>query len=130
MIKKGSAAKMALKDKLGWASVAIDSYTDTSENIRDNASSDKIAGDIIGNVVVGGATTVGTAVLAVAVLLAATPALAFAVAGFSISVGLAYLTEGVKWDVVLDGDGEDDSIKAMVKTDAKKTWSTVAGWFD
>ncbi|WP_088233376.1 T7SS effector LXG polymorphic toxin [Bacillus cereus] len=130
MIKKGSAAKMALKDKLGWASVAIDSYTDTSENIKNNASNDKIAGDIIGNVVVGGATTVGAAVLTVAVLPAAAPVLAVAAAGFGISVGLTYLTEGVKWDVDLDGDGEDDSIKDMVKTGAKKTWSTVAGWFN
>ncbi|PDY84946.1 T7SS effector LXG polymorphic toxin [Bacillus toyonensis] len=129
MLKKGSAAKMALKDRLGWASVAIDSYTDTSDNIKDNASSDKIAGDIIGNVVVGGATTVGAAVLTVAAFPAA-PALVVAAAGFGISVGLTYLTEGVKWDVDLDGDGEDDSIKDMVKTGAKKTWSTVAGWFN
>ncbi len=35
---------MALKDKLGWFSVAIDSYTDTSENIKNNESNDKIAG--------------------------------------------------------------------------------------
>lgn len=129
-IKKGSAAKMALKDKLGWASVAIDSYTDTSENIKSNASSDKIAGDIIGNVVVGGATTVGAAVLTIATLPASAPALVVAAAGFGISVGLTYLTEGVKWDVDLDGDGEDDSIKDMVKTGAKKAWSTAAGWFN
>ncbi|EJS10950.1 hypothetical protein JDS77_28500 [Bacillus cereus group sp. N28] len=121
---------MALKDKIGWASVAIDAYTDTSDNIKDNASGDKIAGDIIGNVVVGGATTVGAAVLTVAVLPAAAPVLAVAAAGFGISVGLTYLAEGVKWDVDLDGDGEDDSIKDMVKTGAKKTWSTVAGWFN
>lgn len=130
MIKKGSAAKMALKDKLGWASVAIDAYTDTSENIKSNASSDKIAGDIIGNVVVGGATTVGAAVLTVAALPAAAPALVVAAAGFGISVGLTYFTEGVKWDVDLDGDGEDDNVKDMVKTGAKKAWSTVAGWFN
>ena len=72
----------------------------------------------IGNVVVGGATTVGAAALVVAA------------AEFGISVGLTYFTEGVKWDVDLDGDGEDDSVKDMVKTGAKKAWSTVAGWFN
>nr|WP_176552148.1 hypothetical protein [Bacillus cereus] len=56
--------------------------------------------------------------------------LAVAAAGFAVSVGLTYFTEGVKWDVDLDGDGEDDSIKDMVKTGAKKAWSTVAGWFN
>jgi len=132
LIKNGSAlsaSKMALKDKLGWFSVAIDSYTDTSENIKNNESNDKIAGDIIGNVVVGGAVTVGATALTVAALPAA-PVLAVAAAGFAVSVGLTYFTEGVKWDVDLDGDGEDDSIKDMVKTGAKKTWSTVAGWFN
>jgi len=34
----------------------------------------------------------------------------------------------VKWDV--DLDGEDNSIKDMVKTGAKKTCSTVVGWFN
>ncbi|ANE84308.1 TPA: hypothetical protein QC285_005408 [Bacillus cereus] len=132
LIKNGSAlsaSKMALKDKLGWFSVAIDSYTDTSENIKNNESNDKIAGDIIGNVVVGGAVTVGATALTVAALPAA-PVLAVAAAGFVVSVGLTYFTEGVKWDIDLDGDGEDDSIKDMVKTGAKKTWSTVAGWFN
>ncbi|MEK4600343.1 T7SS effector LXG polymorphic toxin [Bacillus sp. FSL L8-0099] len=132
LIKNGSvlsASKLALKDKLGWFSVAIDSYTDTSENIKNNESSDKIAGDIIGNVVVGGAVTVGATALTVMALPAA-PVLAVAAAGFAFSVGLTYFTEGVKWDVDLDGDGEDDSIKDMVKTGSKKAWSTVAGWFN
>ncbi|MFI8705781.1 T7SS effector LXG polymorphic toxin [Bacillus sp. NPDC077411] len=126
----GSASKMALKDKLGWFSVAIDSYTDTSENIKNNESSDKIAGDIIGNVVVGGAVTVGATALTVMALPVAAPVLAVAAVGFISSVALTYATEGVKWDVDLDGDGEDDTIKDMVKTGAKKTWSTVAGWFN
>ncbi|WP_090995696.1 T7SS effector LXG polymorphic toxin [Bacillus sp. 491mf] len=132
LIKSGSvlsASKMALKDRLGWASVAIDSYTDTSENIKNNESSDKIAGDIIGNVVVGGAVTVGATALT-ALALPAAPVLAVAAAGFVFSVGLTYFTEGVKWDVDLDGDGEDDTIKDMVKTGSKKAWSTVAGWFN
>ncbi|PDY53100.1 hypothetical protein CON61_11875 [Bacillus toyonensis] len=107
----------------------MDSYTDTSENIKNNESSDKIAGDIIGNVVVGGAVTVGATALTVMALPAA-PVLAVAAAGFAFSVGLTYFTEGVKWDVDLDGDGEDDSIKDMVKTGSKKAWSTVAGWFN
>ncbi|PEI58943.1 hypothetical protein COE98_30180 [Bacillus wiedmannii] len=97
--------------------------------MKNNESNDKIAGDIIGNVVVGGAVTVGATALTVAALPAA-PVLAVAAAGFAVSVGLTYFTEGVKWDVDLDGDGEDDSIKDMVKTGAKKTWSTVAGWFN
>ncbi|MGN4556908.1 hypothetical protein ACTFP3_01060 [Bacillus cereus group sp. MYBK5-2] len=41
-----------------------------------------------------------------------------------------YFTEGVKWDVDLDGDDEDNSIKDRVKTGSKKAWSTVAGWFN
>ncbi|WP_176552149.1 hypothetical protein [Bacillus cereus] len=45
-------------------------------------------------------------------------------------IGSVVKLEGVKWDVDLDGDGEDDSIKDMVKTGAKETWSTVAGWFN
>ncbi|WP_459502398.1 hypothetical protein [Bacillus sp. C1] len=89
---------------------------DTSENIKSNASSDKIAGDIIGNVVVGGATTVGAAALTVAALPAAAPALVVAAAGFGISVGLTYFTEGVKWDVDLDGDGEDGCEKSLVNS--------------
>ncbi|MBJ7987848.1 hypothetical protein JDS94_28140 [Bacillus cereus] len=100
---------------------------DTSENIKNNESSDKIAGDIIGNVVVGGAVTVGATALTVMALPAA-PVLAVAAAGFAVSVGLTYFTEGVKWAV--DLDGEDDSIKDMVKTGSKKAWSTVAGWFN
>ncbi|MFI8705777.1 hypothetical protein ACIGHG_01620 [Bacillus sp. NPDC077411] len=36
----------------------------------------------------------------------------------------------MKWNFDLDGDGEDDSIKDMMKTGAKKAWSTVAGWFN
>lgn len=71
MIKPGYAVKSALTDKLGWASVGIDVFTDTQENINQNAGSDKIAGDIIGNVVVGGATTVGATLLTAAILPAA-----------------------------------------------------------
>ncbi|WP_243765241.1 hypothetical protein [Bacillus arachidis] len=72
----------------------------------------------------------GAAALTVAALPAAAPALVVAAAGFGISVRLTYFTEGVKWDVDLDGDGEDDGVKDMVKTGAKKAWSTVAGWFN
>ncbi|UOY91225.1 hypothetical protein MUG87_11730 [Ectobacillus sp. JY-23] len=129
MIKPGSAVKMALKDKLGWASVAIDTYNDTSDNIKSGASGDKIAGDIMGNVAVGAATTVGAAALTVAILPAAVPALGIAAAGFAVSVGATYIAEGIKWDVDTNGDGEDDTIKDMVKTGAQKVCSTVAGWF-
>ncbi|SFI90616.1 hypothetical protein SAMN04488574_10565 [Bacillus sp. 71mf] len=45
-----------------------------------------------------------------------------------VAAGLAVFTEGVKWDV--DLDVEDGSIKDMVKTGSKKSWSTVAGWFN
>ncbi|MFX3623251.1 MAG: WXG100 family type VII secretion target [Ectobacillus sp.] len=129
MVKPGYAVKTALKDKLGWASVAIDAYTDTKDNLKENASGDKIAGDIIGNVVVGGATTAAAAAITVAALPAAVPALGVAAVGFGVSVGLTYVAEGIKWNIDTDGDGEDDSIKDMVKTGAKQVCSTVAGWF-
>lgn len=121
--------KAALKDKLGWASVGIDVFTDTQENLDNNASSDKIAGDIIGNVVVGGATTVGATLLTAAIMPAAAPVLAVGAVGFGVSVGLTYLAEGIKLDVDLDKDGEDDSLKDIVKHGAKSAWSTVSGWF-
>ncbi|MEI4800527.1 hypothetical protein WAZ07_04130 [Bacillus sp. FJAT-51639] len=56
-----------------------------------------------------GATTVGAVILTV------------------VAAGFAVFTEGVKWDV--DLDGEDDSIKDMMKTSAKNAWSTIVGWF-
>ncbi|WP_426253537.1 hypothetical protein [Paenibacillus pabuli] len=129
MVKPGYAVKSALTDKLGWASVGIDVFTDTQENISQNASSDKIAGDIIGNVVVGGATTVGATLLTAAILPAAAPVLAVGAVGLGVSVGLTYLAEGVTMNMDLDGDGKDDSVKDVVKHGAKKAWSTVAGWF-
>lgn len=129
MIKPGYAVKSALTDKLGWASVGIDVFNDTKENISQNAGTDKIAGDIIGNVVVGGATTVGATLLTAAVLPAAAPVLAVGAVGLGVSVGLTYLAEGIKLDMDLDGDGKDDSVKDVVKHGAKKAWSTVAGWF-
>lgn len=129
MIKPGYAVKSALTDKLGWASVGIDVFTDTQENINQNAGSDKIAGDIIGNVVVGGATTVGATLLTAAILPAAAPVLAVGAVGLGVSVGLTYLAEGVTMNMDLDGDGKDDSVKDVVKHGAKKAWSTVAGWF-
>ncbi|WP_256984512.1 MULTISPECIES: hypothetical protein [Paenibacillus] len=129
MVKPGYAVKSALTDKLGWASVGIDVFTDTQENISHNASSDKIAGDIIGNVVVGGATTVGATLLTAAILPAAAPVLAVGAVGLGVSVGLTYLAEGVTMNMDLDGDGKDDSVKDVVKHGAKKAWSTVAGWF-
>ncbi|WP_235439965.1 hypothetical protein [Paenibacillus sp. DMB20] len=122
-------AKAALKDKLGWASVGIDVFTDTQENLENHASSDKIAGDIIGNVVVGGATTVGATLLTAAIMPAAAPVLAVGAVGFGVSVGLTYLAEGIKLDMDLDKDGEDDSLKDIVKHGAKNVWSTVSGWF-
>lgn len=129
MVKPGYAVKSALTDKLGWASVGIDVFTDTQENISHNASSDKIAADIIGNVVVGGATTVGATLLTAAILPAAAPVLAVGAVGLGVSVGLTYLAEGVTMNMDLDGDGKDDSVKDVVKHGAKKAWSTVAGWF-
>jgi hypothetical protein len=129
MVKPGYAVKSALTDKLGWASVGIDVFTDTQENISHNATSDKIAGDIIGNVVVGGATTVGATLLTAAILPAAAPVLAVGAVGLGVSVGLTYLAEGVTMNMDLDGDGKDDSVKDVVKHGAKKAWSTVAGWF-
>nr|WP_239534502.1 T7SS effector LXG polymorphic toxin [Priestia taiwanensis] len=129
-ISASSAGKAAFLNKLGWASVAIDSYTDTSENLQNNASTDKIAGDIIGNVVVGGGTTALAAVGTVLVLPVSMPVLAVAGVGFVASLGLTYFTEGIKWDTDFDGDGEDDTIKDMVKAGAKQAWTTVAGWFD
>ncbi|WP_342552890.1 hypothetical protein [Paenibacillus sp. FSL R7-0652] len=129
MLKPGYGVKSALTDKLGWASVGIDVFTDTKENISENAGTDKIAGDIIGNVVVGGATTVGATLLTAAVLPAAAPVLAVGAVGLGVSVGLTYLAEGIKLDMDLDGDGKDDSVKDVVKHGAKKAWSTVAGWF-
>ncbi|MHA7582661.1 hypothetical protein ACX12E_20080 [Paenibacillus vandeheii] len=129
MFKPGYAVKSALTDKLGWASVGIDVFTDTQENISHNASSDKIAGDIIGNVVVGSATTVGATLLTAAILPAAAPVLAVGAVGLGVSVGLTYLAEGVTMNMDLDGDGKDDSVKDVVKHGAKKAWSTVAGWF-
>ncbi|MCM3784812.1 hypothetical protein M3231_17740 [Neobacillus mesonae] len=122
-------AKTALKDKLGWASVGIDVFTDTKENLDNNASTDKVAGDIIGNVVVGGATTVGATLLTAAIMPAAAPVLAVGAVGFGVSVGLTYLAEGIKMDMDLDKDGEDDSLKDVVKHGAKEAWSTVSGWF-
>ena len=121
--------KSALKDKLGWASVGIDVFSDTKENIENNASGDQIAGDIIGNVVVGGVTTVGATLLTAAVMPAAAPVLAVGAVGFGVSVGLTYLAEGIKLDMDLDQDGEKDSVKDVVKHGAKKAWSTVTGWF-
>ncbi|MDK8193554.1 hypothetical protein QP794_26080 [Paenibacillus sp. UMB7766-LJ446] len=129
MVKPGYAVKSALTDKLGWASVGIDVFADTQENISHNATSDKIAGDIIGNVVVGGATTVGATLLTAAILPAAAPVLAVGAVGLGVSVGLTYLAEGVTMNMDLDGDGKDDSVKDVVKHGAKKAWSTVAGWF-
>ncbi|MEO2205992.1 hypothetical protein ABGV42_19875 [Paenibacillus pabuli] len=129
MIKPGYAVRSALTDKLGWASVGIDVFTDTQENISQNASTDKIAGDIIGNVVVGGATTVGATLLTAAILPAAAPVLAVGAVGLGVSVGLTYLAEGVTMNMDLDGDGQDDSVKDVVKHGAKKAWSTVSGWF-
>ncbi|CAI6084299.1 hypothetical protein PAECIP112173_04241 [Paenibacillus sp. JJ-100] len=129
MIKPGYGVKTALTDKLGWASVGIDVFTDTKENISQNAGTDKIAGDIIGNVVVGGATTVGATLLTAAVMPAAAPVLAVGAVGFGVSVGLTYLAEGITMDMDLDGDGNNDSLKDVVKHGAKKAWSTVAGWF-
>jgi hypothetical protein len=125
-----SAVKAGLLNKLGWVSVAIDSYTDTSENLQNNASTDKIAGDIIGNIVVGGGTTAVAAAFTVGLLPLSAPVLAVAAAGAGFSVLLTYVAEGITWDVDLDGDGEDDTIKDMVKTGAKQAWTTVAGWFD
>lgn len=122
-------AKAALKDKLGWASVGIDVFTDTKENLANNASTDKVAGDIIGNVVVGGATTVGATLLTAAVMPAAAPVLAVGAVGLGVSVGLTYLAEGIKMDMDLDKDGQDDSLKDVVKHGAKEAWSTVSGWF-
>lgn len=129
MVDPMYGAKSALKDKLGWASVGIDVFMDTKENLDNKASSDKIAGDIIGNVVVGGATTVGATLLTAAIMPAAAPVLAVGAVGFGVSVGLTYLAEGVKLDMDLDQDGEDDSVKDVVKYGAKKAWSTVSGWF-
>lgn len=129
MIKPGYGVKSALTDKLGWASVGIDVFTDTKENISENAGTDKIAGDIIGNVVVGGATTVGATLLTAAIMPAAAPVLAVGAVGFGVSVGLTYLAEGITMDMDLDGDGNNDSLKDVVKHGAKKAWSTVAGWF-
>ena len=122
-------AKTALKDKLGWASVGIDVFTDTKENLDNDASSDKIAGDVIGNVIVGGATTVGATLLTAAIMPAAAPVIAVGAVGFGVSVGLTYLAEGIKMDMDLDKDGQDDSLKDVVKHGAKEAWSTVSGWF-
>lgn len=122
-------AKTALKDKLGWASVGIDVFTDTKENLDNHASADKIAGDVIGNVVVGGVTTVGATLLTAAIMPAAAPVMAVGAVGFGVSVGLTYLAEGIKMDVDFDKDGQDDSLKDVVKHGAKKAWSTVSGWF-
>ncbi|MBT2680635.1 hypothetical protein J7E38_16620 [Bacillus sp. ISL-35] len=87
-----------------------------------------MAGDIIGNVAVGaGAIVVGG--LAVAALPVGAGALTIAAVGLGVSVGVTYVTEGIKWNVDLDKDGEDDSIKDTVKTGLGKGIDTVAGWF-
>jgi hypothetical protein len=122
------ATGAALRDKLGYASIMVDIYSDTNENINNDASSDKIAGDILGNVAIGvGAIAVGGAT--VALLPAAAGAATIAAVGLGVSVGVTYLTEGIKWNVDLDKDGEDDSIKDMTKLGFKSGINTIAGWF-
>jgi hypothetical protein len=122
------AAGAALRDKLGYAGIMVDIYSDTTDNINKGASSDKIAGDVLGNVAVGvGAIAVGGAT--VALLPAAAGVASIAVVGLGVSVGITYLTEGIKWNVDLAKDGEDDSIKDMVKSGFKSGINTVAGWF-
>lgn len=60
---------------------------------------------------------------------AAAPVIAVGAVGFGVSVGLTYLAEGIKMDMDLDKDGQDDSLKDVVKHGAKEVWSTVSGWF-
>jgi hypothetical protein len=122
------AAGAAVKDKLGWVSVGIDVVSDTKENIADNASNSKMAGDILGNVAVGAGAIVAGG-LAVAALPVGAGALTIAAVGLGVSVGVTYVTEGIKWNVDLDKDGEDDSVKDIVKTGLGKGIDTVAGWF-
>jgi hypothetical protein len=121
------AAGAALKDKLGWISVGIDVVSDTKQNLAAGASNSKMAGDILGNVAVGaGALVVGG--LTVAALPAAAGAMTIAAIGLGVSVGVTYVTEGIKWNIDLDKDGEDDSIKDVVKTGFGKAIDSVAGW--
>ncbi|MBS4189647.1 hypothetical protein KHA94_05400 [Bacillus sp. FJAT-49705] len=83
-------------------------------------------GDTLGNVFVGAGTAVAGALL-VTTLPVSLSFTAVVTAGFGISVGLTYLTEGIKFD--FDNDKKDESMKDMVKAGFTDGLETVAGWF-
>ncbi|MEH6947113.1 LXG domain-containing protein [Bacillus sp. JJ634] len=122
------AAHAALKSSLTAASIGLDVFSDTKSNVEEGASKTKITGDILGDIAVGVGTTAAAAGLTIFVLPVAAPVAAVAAAGFVASVGLTYFTEGVKWNTDTNKDGEDDSIKDMVKYGFWKSIGTVAGW--
>lgn len=122
------AAHAALKSGLTTASIGLDVLSDTKSNVEEGASKTKITGDILGDIAVGVGTTAAAAGLTIFVLPVAAPVAAVAAAGFVASVGLTYFTEGVKWNTDTNKDGEDDSIKDMVKSGFGKSIGTVAGW--
>ncbi|MBX9975174.1 hypothetical protein H7K21_19480 [Cytobacillus firmus] len=102
-----------------------------AENKREPAS--KIIGDTLGNIFVGaGVNALGAAatigIMSIPALVSA-PITTVVAVGFGVSVGLTYITEGIKWNVDLDNDDEDDSIKDMVKAGFTNGLETVAGWF-
>ncbi|MCS0674499.1 hypothetical protein [Cytobacillus firmus] len=125
-VNKKAAVLGALRDRLGWLSVGVDVVSDFNENLKKDASTNKIIGDTLGNVVVGAGTAVAGALL-VTTLPVSLSFTTVVTAGFGISVGLTYLTEGIKFD--FDNDKKDESIKDMVKAGFTNGLETVAGWF-
>ncbi|KON90317.1 hypothetical protein AF332_14830 [Sporosarcina globispora] len=107
--------------------MGIDVVVDIGKNIYEEKPVSKIIGDTLGNIGVGVGVTALAGALTIATLPASAPIAAVATVGFGVSVGLTYLTEGVKWNVDLDNDDEDDSIKDMIKAGFSNT--IAGGWF-
>ena len=122
------AAHAALKSNLTVASIGLDVYSDTKSNLKEGASKTKISGDILGDIAVGVGTTAVAAGLTIFALPVAAPIALVAATGFAASVGLTYITEGIKWNRDTNKDGEDDSLKDIVKSGFGKSIGTVAGW--
>ncbi|WP_236693969.1 hypothetical protein [Sporosarcina globispora] len=127
LVSPKAAALAAVKDRLGLLSMGIDVVVDIGKNIYEEKPVSKIIGDTLGNIGVGVGVTALAGALTIATLPASAPIAAVATVGFGVSVGLTYLTEGVKWNVDLDNDDEDDSIKDMIKAGFSNT--IAGGWF-
>ncbi|MGG3805947.1 ribonuclease YeeF family protein [Metabacillus fastidiosus] len=122
-VRPSAAVSSAFKSKMGAVGIGITATENAVKNIQSNASTSKVVGDAVVDVGLGAVSLAGGAVVVSTAVALGAPIVAAAAVGFAVSLGAAYVIEGIKV-----GKNEKN-LSETLKDGVQKGIKTVAGWF-